>query len=98
MLKPRMPKFRPDLSARLKDIAEEQVPAKLKPIVGDVTSQCRVQKQDRWNAEVARGTNWKHAFLVIGLTWGKFTKKFTKPRKSAKHGSSSGPISGQPGV
>ena len=34
MLKPLVPKFRPDLSARLKDIAENQVPAKLKPIVG----------------------------------------------------------------
>ena len=29
-----MPKFRPDPSARLKDIAEKQDPAKLKPIVG----------------------------------------------------------------
>ena len=34
MLKPPVPKFRPDLSARLKDIAEKQVPAKLRPIVG----------------------------------------------------------------
>ena len=33
MLKPLMPKFRPDPSARLKDIAEKQVPAKLKPTV-----------------------------------------------------------------
>ena len=33
MLKPLVPKFRPDPSARLKDIAEKQVPAKLKPIV-----------------------------------------------------------------
>ena len=30
-----MPKFRPDLFARLQDIAEKQVPAKLKPIVDD---------------------------------------------------------------
>ena len=29
------PKFRPDLSARLKDIAEKLVPSKLKPIVGN---------------------------------------------------------------
>ena len=29
-----MLKFRPDLFARLRDIAEKQVPAKLKPIVG----------------------------------------------------------------
>ena len=33
MLKPLLPKFRPDLSTRLKHIAEKQVPAKLKPIV-----------------------------------------------------------------
>ena len=33
MPKPRVPKFRPDLSARLKDIAKKQVPARLKPIV-----------------------------------------------------------------
>ena len=33
MLKPAAPKFRPDLSARLTDIAEKQVFAKLKPIV-----------------------------------------------------------------
>ena len=33
MLKPLVPKFRPELSVRLKDIAEAQVPAKLKPIV-----------------------------------------------------------------
>ena len=35
MLKPVVPKFRSDLSARLKDIAEMQVPMKLKPIVGN---------------------------------------------------------------
>ena len=33
MLKPLMPKFRPDLSARLRDAAEKQVPANPKPIV-----------------------------------------------------------------
>ena len=33
MLKPLVPKFRPDLRVRLKDIAEKQVPARLKPIV-----------------------------------------------------------------
>ena len=32
MLKPLVPKSRPDLSARLKDIDEKQVPAKLKPM------------------------------------------------------------------
>ena len=32
-LKRLVPKFRPDLSTRLKDIAEKQVPMKLKPIV-----------------------------------------------------------------
>ena len=32
MLKPLVPKFRLDLSVRLKDIAENMVPAKLKPI------------------------------------------------------------------
>ena len=39
MLKPLVPKFRPDLLARLKDMAEKQVPAKLKPIV-DFTIIC----------------------------------------------------------
>ena len=34
MLKPLVPKFRSDLSVRLRDIVEKQVPAKLKPIVG----------------------------------------------------------------
>ena len=34
MLKPLVPKSRSDLSVRLRDIAEKQVPAKLKPIVG----------------------------------------------------------------
>ena len=34
MPKPLAPKFRPDLSALLKDIVEKQVPAKLKPVVG----------------------------------------------------------------
>ena len=33
MLKPLVLKFRPCLSARLKDIAEKHVPANLKPIV-----------------------------------------------------------------
>ena len=33
MIKPLVPKFRHDLSARLKDIAEKRVPAKLKSIV-----------------------------------------------------------------
>ena len=33
MLKPFVPTFRSDLSVHLKDIAEKQVPAKLKPIV-----------------------------------------------------------------
>ena len=32
--KPPVPKFRPDLPARLKDVAEKQVPA-MKPIVGN---------------------------------------------------------------
>ena len=32
-MKPLLPKFCLDLSARLKDIAEKHVPAKLKPIV-----------------------------------------------------------------
>ena len=35
MLKPLVPKFRSDLSIRLRDIAEKQVPVKLKPIVVD---------------------------------------------------------------
>ena len=33
MLKPLVPRFRQDLSSRLKDSAEKQVPAKLKLIV-----------------------------------------------------------------
>ena len=32
MLKPLVPKFRQDLSARLKDIAEKQAPAQLKQV------------------------------------------------------------------
>ena len=32
-MKPLVPNFRPDLFARLGDIAEKQVPANLKPIV-----------------------------------------------------------------
>ena len=39
MLKPLVPKFRPNLSARLKDIAQKQVPAKLKPIVSKLRTQ-----------------------------------------------------------
>ena len=34
MVKLLVPKFRADLSARFKDIAEKQVPAKLKPAAG----------------------------------------------------------------
>ena len=34
MLKPLVPRFRFDLSVRSRDIAEKQVPVKLKPIVG----------------------------------------------------------------
>ena len=37
MLKTHMSKFCSDLSVRLRDIAEKQVPAKLKPIVGHTT-------------------------------------------------------------
>ena len=33
MLKPLVPKFRSDLSVRLRDITEKQFPAELKPIV-----------------------------------------------------------------
>ena len=35
MLKPPVPKSRPDPFTRLKDITEKQVPAKLKPIVDE---------------------------------------------------------------
>ena len=38
LLKPLLPKFRCDLSVRLRDIAEKQVPAKLKSIVGGYVS------------------------------------------------------------
>ena len=39
MLKPLVPKFRPDLSARLKDSAEKKnISANLKPIVGVTSS------------------------------------------------------------
>ena len=34
MLKPLLPKFRSDPSVRLRDIAEKQIPVKLKQIVG----------------------------------------------------------------
>ena len=38
ILEPPVPKFRSDLSVRLRDIAEKkQVPAKLKPIVGMIS-------------------------------------------------------------
>ena len=37
MLKPPVPKFRSNLSIRVRDIAEEQVPVTLKPIVGCFT-------------------------------------------------------------
>ena len=37
VLKPPLPKFRSDLFVRLRDIAEKQVPANLKPIIGIVT-------------------------------------------------------------
>ena len=36
MLKYLVPKFGPNLSARLKDIAKKQIPVKLKPIVNIV--------------------------------------------------------------
>ena len=38
MLKPLVPKFRSDPSAHLRDIAEKQVPAKMKPIVGPIVA------------------------------------------------------------
>ena len=41
MLKPTLSKLSPDLSARLKYIAEKQVPAELKPIVGVTRIVCR---------------------------------------------------------
>ena len=36
MLKPLVSKFRSDITVRLSDVAEKQVPAKLKPIVEDI--------------------------------------------------------------
>ena len=45
MLKPLLPKFRSDLFVRLTDIAEKQVPAKLKPVVGDRTAHSRMLAQ-----------------------------------------------------
>ena len=39
-----MPKFRPDLSARSKNIAEKEVPGKLKPIVGYLRPQITVEE------------------------------------------------------
>ena len=41
-----MPKFRSDLSVHLKDIAEKQVPAKLKPIVAEIL-QCLHGNSDK---------------------------------------------------
>ena len=38
MLKPLVPKFCPDIFVRLRDVAEKQVPAKLKPIVNNENS------------------------------------------------------------
>ena len=53
MLKPFLPRFRPDLSARLKDIAEKQVPPKLKPIAGCIRdpflSPAHLTKPERWS-------------------------------------------------
>ena len=40
MLKPLVPKFHSDLSVRLRDIAEKQVPVKLKPILVGRTHPC----------------------------------------------------------
>ena len=36
MLRPLVPKFRPDLVVRFKDITEKQVLAKLKPLLVDI--------------------------------------------------------------
>ena len=50
MLKPLVSRFRPGPSVRLKDIAEKQVPANLKPIVGaniGPTSHGRYEDNDR---------------------------------------------------
>ena len=45
MLKPLVPRFRSDLSVRLKDIAEKQVPAEVKTIVGtEQTGRQRTQQ------------------------------------------------------
>ena len=41
MLKPLVHKFHSDLSFRLKDITEKQVPAKMKPIVGELDNSFR---------------------------------------------------------
>ena len=63
MLKHLVPKFRPDLSPRLKTTTEKQVPAKLKPIVaqGSVRSwsgehQVGIEYMDEWQ-RVARQTD-----------------------------------------
>ena len=45
MPKPPVPKFRTDLFDRLKDIAETQVPANRKPIVGTITSVIRSRRR-----------------------------------------------------
>ena len=66
--------------------------------LGEVTGQYRVQKRDRWDAEVARGTSWKNALLAVALTLGKRRVEFLENGKTAKHGCGSGQISGQPGV
>ena len=52
MLKPIVPKFRPDLSVRLKDIAEKQGPAKLKPIVVVVARRARRRSKALINTHV----------------------------------------------
>ena len=45
MLKPLVPNFYSDISVRLRNIAEKQVPVKLKPIVDNILfHQCRIQR------------------------------------------------------
>ena len=63
MLKTHVPKFLPDLSARLRDIAEKPAPAKLKPIVG--APRMKIQKVGKHESLTARSTrqqniSWQH--------------------------------------
>ena len=85
MLKPIVPKFRPDLSVRLRDITEKQVPAKLKPIVCQLQHFRRRLGRHRsrgrspikgQNIIVSRSRS-KKMFHVMHHSWPEFSANFS---------------------